>query len=161
MPELDAAGIVRTLNAHNVRYVVIGGVAAIVHDLPLPATVDIDVTPSRDDENLARLADAFDDLDARLLTAEEGGTWFPRHPVENWAQYDTLHLVTRYGPLDVVFVPDGAPRGFDDLIGSVEKHRIGDSLASVVSVAAWEQLKQASGRPKDLEQLDQFRGSAE
>jgi hypothetical protein len=45
VPELDIAGVVRTLNAHGVRYVVIGGVAAMVHDLPLPATVDIDVTP--------------------------------------------------------------------------------------------------------------------
>lgn len=78
MPELDVAGIVRVLNAHGVRYVVIGGVAAMVHDLPVPATVDIDVTPDRDAGNLARLADAFEDLDAALLTAEEAGTWFPR-----------------------------------------------------------------------------------
>jgi hypothetical protein len=50
VPDLDIAGVVRTLNAHGVRYVVIGGVAATVHGLPLPATVDIDVTPSRRDE---------------------------------------------------------------------------------------------------------------
>ena len=68
MPDLDIAGVVRTLNAHGVRYVVIGGVAAMVHDLPLPATVDIDVTPSRDSKNLERLAKAFDALEAGLLT---------------------------------------------------------------------------------------------
>ncbi|MGH8999279.1 MAG: hypothetical protein ACRDY7_07805 [Acidimicrobiia bacterium] len=86
MPELDIAGVVRTLNAAGVRYVVIGGVAALVHDLPLPATVDIDVTPSRDPGNLERLADAFEALEAGLLTAEDPGTWFPRRPVENWAR---------------------------------------------------------------------------
>ncbi|HEV8623616.1 MAG TPA: hypothetical protein VG034_04105 [Acidimicrobiia bacterium] len=32
MPDLDIAGVVRTLNAHGVRYVVIGGVAAMVHN---------------------------------------------------------------------------------------------------------------------------------
>jgi hypothetical protein len=48
VPDLDIAGIVQTLNAASVRYVIIGGVAALVHNLPLPATVDIDITPSRD-----------------------------------------------------------------------------------------------------------------
>ena len=158
MPDLDIPGIVRVLNAHKVRYVVIGGVAALVHNLPLPATVDIDVTPSRDKKNLERLAAAFDTLEAGLLTAEEPGTWFPRHPVENWAQYDTLHLMTKHGPLDIVFAPDGAPRGFDDLQGSAHEQPVqaDDAPALVISVATWEQLKQASGRAKDLEHLDRF-----
>ena len=52
MPDLDIPGVVRALNAHRVRYVVIGGVAALVHNLSVPATVDIDVTPSRDPKNL-------------------------------------------------------------------------------------------------------------
>jgi hypothetical protein len=101
VPDLDIAAVVRALNAHGVRYIVIGGVAAMVHNLPLPATVDIDVTPSRDGKNLECLATAFDALEAGLLTADEAGTWFPRHPVENWAQYDTLHLMTKHGLLDI------------------------------------------------------------
>lgn len=160
MPDLDIAGIVRVLNAHGVQYVVIGGVAALVHDLPVPATVDIDVTPARDDENLHRLAEAFDDLEAGLLTAEEPGTWFPRHPVENWSSYDTLHLMTRLGALDVVFVPDGAPGGYDDLATSAAPHSVlaADANALVVSVATWERLKAAAGRAKDLEHLDRYYG---
>ena len=160
MPELDIAGVVRTLNAHGVRYVVIGGVAALVHDLPVPATVDIDVTPARDPENLGRLADAFDDLEAGLLTAEETGTWFPRRPVENWSSYDTVHLMTRLGALDIVFTPDGAPRGYEELATSAEERRVlaDDADALVVSVATWERLKTATGRAKDLEHLDRFYG---
>lgn len=158
MPDLDIAAIVRALNARGVRYVVIGGVAALVHDLPVPATVDIDVTPARDPDNLSRLAMAFDDLDAGLFTVDEAGTWLPHHPVENWAQYDTLHLVTKYGPLDIVFAPDGAPRGYDDLIASAERHAVPADNASalIISVATWERLKQSTGRAKDLEHLDMF-----
>ena len=111
MPELDPGTIVRVLNKHGVRYVVIGGIAAEIHDLPVPATVDIDVTPARDRENLERLARAFDELEAGLYTAEDAGTWFPRTPVELWSQYDTLHLMTKGGPIDIVFAPDGAPSG--------------------------------------------------
>ena len=47
------------LNRHEVRFVVIGGMAAMVRDLPVPATVDIDITPSRDRDNLERLAAAL------------------------------------------------------------------------------------------------------
>ncbi len=71
--------------------------------------MDIDVTLDRDAANLRRLADAFDDLDACLLTAEEAGTWFPHRPVENWATYDTLHLITRLGALDIVLQPRRRP----------------------------------------------------
>lgn len=33
-------------------------------------------------------------------------------------QYDTLHLMTIHGPVDIVFAPDGTSRGYDDLAGS-------------------------------------------
>ena len=59
MPDLDPAAVVRVLNKHGVRFVVIGGIAAQLHDLPVPATVDIDVTPARDSKNL---------ISVRLLT---------------------------------------------------------------------------------------------
>ena len=51
--------MVRVLNKHRVRYVVIGGIAAQIHDLPVPATVDIDLTPDRGKQNLERLAKTF------------------------------------------------------------------------------------------------------
>ena len=70
------------------RFGVIGGIAAQLHDLAVPATIDIDVTPARDNKNLQRLAKAFDELEAGLATANDAGSWFPRHPVKNWAQYD-------------------------------------------------------------------------
>lgn len=100
----------------------------------------------------------FDDLEASLLTADESGTWFPHRPVENWASYDTLHLMTRLGALDIVFAPDGAPRGYEDLVGAADRRRVlaDDAEALVVSVASWEQLKLATGRAKDLAHLDQF-----
>ncbi len=159
VPDLDIAAIVRVLGAHGVEFVVIGGAAAIVRDLPVPATVDIDITPSRSDANLERLAAAFDELDAALLTAEPDGTWFPRRPVENWAQYDTLHLMTRFGLLDVVFLPDGAPAGYDDLVMAAERCAVlsEDVTALVVTTRTWVRLKEASGRSKDLEHLDLYR----
>ncbi len=156
MPDLNPAAVVRALTSHGVRFVVIGGIAAQLHDLPVPATVDIDVTPSRDAENLERLAQAFEELDAGLFTADEHGTWFPRTPVEHWAQYDTLHLMTVHGPLDIVFTPDGAPRGYEDLAAAAVTLVLEGVAVLVITTDTWEALKQASGRAKDLEHLDQY-----
>lgn len=154
MATLDVAGLIAVLESHRVRFVVIGGVAAELHDLPLMPTIDLDVTPARDDENLARLAEAFEELDAGLLSADAAGTWFPRVPVENWAQYDTLHLITTHGPLDIVFAPDGAEDGFEALAPAAQRLPVGASSALVISIDTWIRLKEASGRAKDLEHLD-------
>lgn len=155
-PELDVAGLLGVLNACGVQFVLIGGIAAQIHDLPVPATIDVDITPSRDKENLDRLAEVFEELEAGLLTVDETGTWFPRHPVENWAQYDTLHLVTQHGLLDVVFSPDGAARGFDDLVSQSVEGKFGTISFRMISIEQWIHLKSASGRAKDLEHLARY-----
>ena len=56
VPELDPGTIVRVLNKQGVRYVVIGGLAAEIHDLPVPATVDIVFTPDGAPSGYADLA---------------------------------------------------------------------------------------------------------
>ncbi|MCA1824955.1 MAG: hypothetical protein LC640_11990, partial [Frankia sp.] len=62
------AEIVRVLNAHEVDYVLIGGLAAVLHGVPI-GTVDVDITPARTEPNLRRLAAALRELDARLRVA--------------------------------------------------------------------------------------------
>ena len=156
MPDLDAAAIVGVLNRHGVNYVVIGGIAAQLHDLPVPATVDIDVTPARDHKNLERLARAFDELEAGLYTGEAAGTWFPRTPVEQWAQYDTLHLMTTFGPIDIVFAPDGAPAGYSDLAKKAGRATLGDEpvmvdqRGDVGSAQASDRSRQRPRTPRQL-----------
>ena len=56
-PTFDPVAILEALTQRGVRFVVIGGIAALSHGSPLP-TEDVDITPERDDENLERLAAA-------------------------------------------------------------------------------------------------------
>lgn len=76
--------------------------------------------------------------------------------MENWAQYDTLHLITAFGPLDIVFTPDGAPNGYEDLISDATQGSVGSQTVLVISVPTWIALKEASGRSKDLGHLDRY-----
>ena len=66
--DFEPGQILRALEAHHVRYVVIGAIAAIAAGAPI-LTTDLDVTPARSPENLERLALALRDLDAKLRSA--------------------------------------------------------------------------------------------
>ena len=149
-PQLRITELFAALTRNAVDFVVIGGVAAQLHRLPMPATVDLDITPSRSPENLIRLAKVFDEIDAALATAGEYGTWFPRHPISNWAQYDMIHLVTKFGLLDLVFAPEGSEDGFNELIRESQKLQLGKHVVRVISVETWERLKLATKRDKDI-----------
>ena len=149
-PQLRLTELIAALTHNAVDFVVIGGVAAQLHRLPMPGTIDLDITPSRSLENLARLAKVFDEIDAALATAGEYGTWFPRFPISNWAQYDTIHLVTKFGLLDLVFAPEGSEDGFNELIRESQKLQIGKQSVRVISVDSWEPLKTATKRDKDI-----------
>jgi predicted nucleotidyltransferase len=62
-PDPGLEAIVAAFERHDVAYVVIGGEAARARGWP-EQTEDVDVTPERSKENLARLADALEELGA-------------------------------------------------------------------------------------------------
>ncbi len=59
-------GVFKSLHSHDVKYVVIGGIAAVAHGVPR-ATFDLDILIEATPENAARLLDAL--ADAGLGTA--------------------------------------------------------------------------------------------
>src|SRR5688500_7929902 len=60
-------GVFASLNSHDVKYIVIGGVAAVLHGVPR-ATLDLDILIESSSANARRLLDAL--LDSQLATAE-------------------------------------------------------------------------------------------
>ena len=151
-PELSddhVAAICRVLNEHDVQSVVIGGMAARLHDTG-HATVDVDICPSTDDANLDRLAAALVELGARLrVSGDPDGVPFEPH-ADMLRQVELMTLITEQGPLDLCFTPDGFPDGFSTL----SKHASAVELAAIdVPVASLEDVvasKRAAGRPKDI-----------
>jgi hypothetical protein len=151
--------LLEALTRHGVRFVVIGGIAALSQGSPLP-TEDVDVTPERDDENLDRLSAALADLDARLRTQVGDVVPLPRDP-RLLAQADTWTLTTKYGDLDVVFSPPGTG-GYDDLRRDAFEVDLGqDVRVGVASLADVIRSKEASNRPKDRAQLPALRQTLE
>jgi hypothetical protein len=154
--KLDVEGLLEALVKHSIHFILIGGTAAQILNLPVPSTIDVDIAPSRSKRNLERLSEFFEDVNASLLTAEEDGTWFPRTPIENWAQYSTLHLLTDFGLLDLVFEPAGTTDGYQDLVKGSVLLQVGHTMIRCITEDQWLELKSSTGRPKDLEHPRQY-----
>ncbi|MGH2903628.1 MAG: DUF6036 family nucleotidyltransferase [Solirubrobacteraceae bacterium] len=145
---LDAERIFEVLAEHAVEYVLVGGLAVQTHG-HLRTTVDVDVFPSPDRSNLARLADALNALGARVLNPGSEGlsidaAMLPRATMWQFA--------TRHGAIDVLHDAPGAPR-YDDLrIGALEIG-LGGLKIAVAGRDDLINMKRASGRPVDLDDL--------
>ena len=156
VPRLNIQKLFEELENEKVQYVVIGGIAAQQLGLPVPATIDLDITPKRSAENYKRLSRFFENVEATLFTAEDGGTWFPYRLLENWSQYNTLHLLTRFGLLDLVFSPEGAPSGYSQLAPDSQVLSVELLKIRLITEAQWVALNIAAGREKDIEHLSMY-----
>lgn len=147
MAEFDPEEIFATLERHGVRFVVIGGVAAILHGAP-HVTTDVDIVPEEGRENLARLSAALKELNARIRVAgEPEGIPFD-HSAESLARVRIWNLVTDRGNLDLTFVPSGT-RGYDDLVRDAEPMTVRGVEVPVASLADVIRSKEAAGRERD------------
>ena len=158
--EFDPIPTLSVLTRHEVRFVVIGGIAAIAQGYPLPTT-DLDVTPARDGENLGRLVTALRELGGKLQLGGGGDpVTFPIEP-RFLGEVDSWTLVTRHGSLGLLFAPAGT-RGYDDLRRAAHEAELAEGLRVLVaSLADVIRMKQASARPKDLAQLPALRQTLE
>jgi hypothetical protein len=156
--ELGLRAPLAVLDRHRVRYVVIGGVAAIAQGYPL-TTEDLDVTPDAEPENIERLVEALRELDAKLRTPTEPVA-FPID-VKMITGVAAWTLDTNAGPLDLVFAPVGT-EGYDDLRRDAVRLDLGLGTPTLVaSLRDLIRMKEASAREKDRAQLPALRRTLE
>ncbi len=148
VPEFRPEEILRVLAARSVDYVLIGGLAGVLHGSP-HSTRDVDICPSRQPANLDRLAATLRDLDAKLNVGGADPISFPYDPAF-LARVSVLNTITRAGGLDLSFEPSGT-RGHGDLRRAVEFVEV-DGVPAPVPVASLADVirsKEAAGRDKD------------
>ncbi len=136
---IDAAAIFRVLAAHEVAYVVIGGLAVQAHGHPR-TTQDLDLVPEPTPENSERLRAALAELGARPVGARSSG------PVVI-PETGVLELDTDAGGIDVHPAPPGAAP-----YAELRERALVIELDVPVAVAGRDDLiamKRASGRPID------------
>jgi len=139
--------ILAVLREHGVRYVLVGGFAAVIHGSPY-VTTDLDVVPERSEENLRRLSEALRAMHARVWTEREPRGIRFEHDAASLARAETWNLVTDHGRLDLAFVPAGT-RGYEDLVRDARRIEVLGVEVVVASLADVVRSKEAAGREKD------------
>lgn len=151
--DLDFLAILRVLIEHDVDFILVGGLAAILHGASI-VTMDVDIVHRRDDENIGRLISALHEIDAHFRYHSNKIT-----PKESHLRSSGHQLLrTRYGDLDVLGTIDEG-RGFDELVADSEIVLINAQECRLLTLAALIEVKGRAGRDKDLAALPVLRSA--
>jgi len=151
-PEFSPAALLRRLVGHGVDFVVVGGVALIVHG-SARFTKDLDICYATDPTNLDLLGSALVDVNARLHGVDEDVPFVPDG--RTLRRVGILCLDSAEGPIDLLFQPAGAPP-YEELRRRAARMDLGGFGVLVASLDDLAAMKRAAGRPIDLIDLEEI-----
>jgi predicted nucleotidyltransferase len=152
LPEFSPRELLRRLVGAEVDFVVVGGVAAIVHG-SAALTQDLDIAYAPDAESLDRLGAVLVDLAARLRGVTDDVPFVPDG--RTFRRTRVLTLETKLGLIDLLAQPDGAPV-YETLRNRADYEDIAGIRVRVASLDDLIAMKKAAGRPKDLVAVEEL-----
>lgn len=155
--EFDPGRIFDALLLHGVDFVVVGGLAGIAHGSAYN-TEDVDVAYERSQENLERLAAALTELGATLRGAPPGLPFQP--DAETLRASLNFTFDTRFGSLDILGEPAGAPR-YHELRAAGSSEELWGVTIRIASLDHLIAMKEAAARPRDLTMAAEYRAIAD
>jgi hypothetical protein len=141
------ADLINTLAKHEVEFIIVGGMAAILRGTPVN-TFDLDVVYERSAANITRLLGALEKLQAVVRDD-------PRRLRLNKSHLESAShklMETNQGPLDLVGTIEETT-GFHELIADSDWVDLGVIRARVLTLERLIQIKQLLRRPKDQAML--------
>ena len=150
MTGTDFFGVLEVLIRREVQFVLIGGLAARLHGSPT-VTIDVDICPAQDTDNLDRLAEALREMDAQLRSVSEKVPF--TLDSKTLTRSTNLTLITSRGALDVLGAPAGTT-GYRELAANAITLDVEGLPLKVASLDDLMRMKEASGRPKDRIELE-------
>jgi hypothetical protein len=148
--EFDVAELLRRLVAAGVDFVVIGGIAAVLHG-SARLTRDLDIVFAPDNANLEALGRVLVESNARLRGVDDEVPFVP--DARTLADVQLLTLETDAGWFDVHKRPDGSPP-YDRLRRNAVRMNAGGFSILVSSIDDLISMKRAAGRPQDLVDIE-------
>lgn len=136
---MDIEGLLKSLNAHSVRYVVIGATAFPVHGYAR-ATLDLDLFIEPTAENAARAREAMVAFGYDMSDVAVDEMLVKKILIRQYMLETDLHPFVKGATFSEVWA-----RRVED--------RIGETRAAFAGLDDLIRMKEAAGRPKDLEDL--------
>lgn len=161
---LDTQTILSVLRTHGVKYTLVGGIAAILHQWS-GSTADLDIVPATDTANLNRLGNALLELNA-VVWADPTRTDLIQgrkppeadgfgYTAEGLRHVKVWHLTSDAGLIDIAFLIE-AIGNYLQIKPEAEEREV---FGFHISIASLDQIiasKRAVARPKDLRVLPEL-----
>ena len=158
--------VFQQLNQHHVRYLVVGGLAVVLHG-HLRATADIDLVLALDRENVLAAIQALKSLDYRPRPPVPFEEFAESDKRSEWIQQKGLTVFSAYsdrfpGVEIDLFVSE--PFQFDEAYTRSSRIAVDQTIITVLGIDDLIQMKRGVGRPLDLsdvEALEAIQGAKE
>ena len=149
--------MLRTLAEHQVDFIVVGGVGAVLQGAPI-STFDLDLVHSRTADNIERLLAALEVLAARYRTTGAQETKPARSHLSSPGHQ---LLMTKFGPLDLLGAI-GKGWGYGELLGETVEMKLSPGLGvRVLHLATLIKVKEEVAHDKDRAVLAVLRRTLE
>ncbi len=147
--------VLDALNRARVRYLVVGGVAVVLHG-HLRTTADLDLVMQLERDNVLRAMGALRDLQYRPRAPVPAEAFAEREVREGWIREKGLAVFALWSPahptLEVdVFVAE--PFDFDAVYARAIRVPLEKSEVTVIALDDLIDLKRQVGRPRDQEDI--------
>jgi len=144
-PSPDFLELLKTMFKHEVDFIIVGGVSAVLHGAPV-TTFDLDLLHSRTPDNVERLLAAL-----KILGAYYRGVGERRIEPDKIQLSSAGHqlLMTRLGPLDLLGTIGKEKYDYADLLEHTKKMQISGMTFLVLDLETHIQIKEGLGQEKD------------
>ncbi len=147
---MNPEALINALNSHNVKYVIVGGFAAVLQGARY-ITQDVDFCYARDDENLKRLLQALEPFRPTIRT--NPGILFN---LETLRANPNFTLESEAGELDLLAAIDGLG-DYDVVAAHAEVFQVRGQPCQVLSLDGLIKAKSVLNRRKDAQLLEELR----
>ncbi len=145
---LDLKSLIEKLEEAGIKYILIGGMAAIAHGAPL-FSFDLDIIHERSLENIKKLKDMLISIEAYQRRPDN----LMIAPDFNALKGSGHQLLsTKFGPMDILGAVEKG-LGFEDLVKNVVEIEFHGFKVHVLDLKTLIELKRHSNRPEDQQRL--------
>jgi predicted nucleotidyltransferase len=157
--ESDFDIVLGALEERRVRYLVVGGVAVVLHGYAR-FTADLDLVVALDPPNVIAAMEALASLGYRPRAPVAALDFADPDKRREWIREKGLTVLGLWSPkypateVDV-FVEE--PFAVEEALGRATRAQLGATTIMVASIADLIELKRKAGRPKDLDDIEKLR----
>jgi hypothetical protein len=146
--DTDLSAILEGLIKADVKFILVGGLAAVVQGAPV-TTMDVDIVHARSSENIAKLFAFLKSIDATYRRPDDKEIP-PKE--DDFKGMGHALFKTRLGPLDVLaFIEEG--KTYEDLLNYTIEIEFRRQTIHVLDLKMLIELKRTSKDPKDKQRL--------